>query len=357
MTERFGYTTGTYAAAAAKGALTVLVGKGTPKEVELMLPGCENVRIPLSSIEEKDGSVICGVIKRSVEEADVTHNMDIYAEVSQRDDGLIRIDGGNGIGRITKRGLQLPVGEAAINPVPRRMISYAVRELTSGGVNVLISAPKGEEIAAATTNSRLGIIGGISIIGTTGIMRPKSLASFKRTILQQIKFNGENGAKELIITPGNISERAMMDLFGGRISEERIIQSGDHLGFTLKSAAKTGVDIVLAGHPGKLAKVLSGHFQTHYSKSPPANTAVIGFMRDSLDTAILGELNDSTTVEGMTGILREHGLGELLNGLAEAIEERVKGYLKTERPIPTLLFNMDRELIASSETGYRWAEG
>lgn len=356
MIEKFAYTTGTYAVAAANAALSTLLGNNRIIEVQLTLPNGEKALIPVSNVEKTDSFAKCGVVKKSVEEADVTHNMEIFAQVSFRDDEQIVIDGGKGIGRITKKGLQLFIGEAAINPVPRKMIVSSLRESTSKGLDVIISAPKGEEIAATTYNSRLGIIGGISIIGTTGIMKPKSLSSFKHTILQQLNVCKENSAKEVVITPGNISEEAIMARFGDKVQRDQIVQSGDYLGFTLKHAYKMTLSFLLAGHPGKLAKVLTGHFQTHYSKSPPANEAVIRFLKGKVSDDVLKEMKASPTVEGITVILQQHQKGELLNDLAEAIEEKVQKHLKTEQPIPILLFNMNRELIGSSKAGAKWAE-
>lgn len=356
MEKRFGYTTGTYAAAAAKAALRILLSGKDLKEIEMTLPNGEKALIPINHIQRSADFVKCGVVKRSVESTDVTHNLEIFAGVSFRGDDRVVIDGGTGVGRITKEGLQLPIGEAAINPVPRRMISSSIRELTSQGVDVVISVPKGEEVATATYNPRLGIIGGISIIGTTGIMRPKSLSSFRSTILQQIKFCSENSSNEIVITPGNISEDAMLIHFRDRVCKERIIQSGDFLGFTLRQAHKMALRFTLAGHPGKLAKVLGGYFQTHCSKSPPANDSIIQFLEGKVGDDLLEEIKGSPTVEGMTSILQRHHRGELLNGIAEAIEEKVKGYLETSSPIPTLLFNMKKELVGFSVTGLKWVK-
>jgi len=354
MEKRFGYTTGTYAAAAAKGALAILLGGKDIKEIGVTLPDGVKAVIPLRLNERTGDYVQCAVIKRSVEETDATHNMEILASVSLREDDSIIIEGGPGIGRITKKGLQLPVGDAAINPVPRKMICSSIRELSSRGVDVRISVPRGEEVAALTCNPRLGIIGGISIIGTTGIMRPKSMPSFKKTILQQLNFCMENGIKEIVITPGNISEDAMLIHFGDRVSKDRIVQSGDFLGFTLSHAYRIGLTFLLAGHPGKLGKVLGGYFQTHYTSSPPANAGVIKLLQDKVSDDVLKEMEESPTVEGITAILIERHYGTMLNGIAEVIEEKVKGYLGTDSCIPVLLFNMKKELIGASEAGMRW---
>jgi len=357
MNEKFSYTTGTYAAAAAKAAVKNLLGESHSENVEVKLPANEKAEISVNHMKQKKNCAECGVIKKSIEETDVTNNMEIIARVSFREDDQIIIDGGDGIGRVTKPGLQLQMGEAAINPVPRKMILSSIKELTDRGVNVLISVPNGEEIAEKTTNARLGIIGGISIIGTTGIMKPKSLSSFKQTIIEQFKFCKKNGFKEVIVTPGNISEQAMQIHFRDKFQDNQIVQSGDYLGFTLKNAFEMKFSIILAGHPGKLAKVLSGHFQTHHLKSPAANKAVVSFFKkNGVENIIIKELKESTTVEGMINILQRHDKGELFNDLAETIEKKIQAYLKSDLTVPTLLFNMNRKLVGKSNTGAKWVD-
>lgn len=180
------------------------------------------------------------------------------------------------------------------------------------------------------------------------------MPSFKKTILQQLNFCMENGIKEVVITPGNISEDAMLMHFGDRVSKDRIVQSGDFLGFTLSHAYRIGLTFLLAGHPGKLGKVLGGYFQTHYSISPPANAGVIKLLQDRISDDVLREMEESTTVEGITSILIERHYGIMLNDIAEVIEEKVKRYLKTESGVPVLLFNMKKDLIGASKTGMTW---
>lgn len=322
--------------------------------VTITLPRGESVVIPFIRIESDGKTATCGVVKQSVEEADVTHGMKIEAKVSFRDDGKIVIDGGDGVGRITRKGLQLPVGYAAINPVPRRMIHDTLRQVTPRGVDVIIRVPEGETIAKATYNSRLGIMGGISIIGTTGIMRPKSLESFKHTILQQLRFCRENGFGQIVITPGNISEEAMLSHYGERLDKSHIVQSGDHLGFTLKEAKRLGLNYIIAGHPGKLAKVLGGYFQTHCSQSPPANADVVAFFKTKLKRALIDEMEESPTVEGIVEILCREGKRELLDGLAQEIGKRISAYLETDGERAVLIFNMRKELVGANRAGKRW---
>jgi cobalt-precorrin-5B (C1)-methyltransferase len=355
----YGYTTGTYAAAAAKGALATLLGNADLKEVSVPLPNSDHppAVIKVTAKKTSPTTAQCSVVKVSVEDNDATNKLTITAMVSLRSDTDIIIDGAAGIGRVTKAGLQLHVGQAAINPVPRKMITAVVRELTSKGVDVIISAPKGIKAAEATYNSRLGIMGGLSIIGTTGIMRAKSAESFKDTIRAQIKFCKKNNFDNIIITPGNISEDAMLARFKDRVAKDHIIQSGDHLGFTLKLAKDAGLTLVLAGHPGKLGKTLNKDFQTHFSKAGPANEAIINLLKRNIPKKIITMMTESPTVEGITGILISNGLAPHLDTLAEAIENEVKIFLTDGADIPTLLFNMDKELIGTSRAGRKWTNG
>ncbi len=355
--KTYGYTTGTYAVAAAFAAATVLLGGDVPKYITVSLPNDMQATVPVISIEKTDGYVTAMVVKESVEDTDVTDSMKITARVAFNPScrkSEINIDGAVGIGRVTKEGLQLNIGEAAINPAPRRMIKENIRKLTERSIDVIISAPDGERIAEKTYNARLGILGGISIIGTTGIMQAKSSESFKDTILTQLNFLKENNSKEIIITPGNISEEAMLLKFKDRVSKETMVQSGDFLGFTLKEVIKKKLPFILAGHPGKLAKVLDDNFQTHYSKAGPANTAVIELFKDHLDYNIIERMAESPTVEGMVAILIKEDKRELIDMLADKIEACVKKYLKLDTAVPTLLFNMNKELIGSSKAGKSW---
>ncbi|MDH5720623.1 MAG: cobalt-precorrin-5B (C(1))-methyltransferase CbiD [Spirochaetia bacterium] len=368
MNERFGYTTGAYAAAAAKAAVLFLVHENDKsaaifndsintekKSVRLNLFNGTGVEIHFESIIKENNKAVCEVKKQSVEEADVTHNALIRAEVSLRDDNEIIIDGGQGVGRVTKPGLSLPKGEAAINTAPRKMIAENIRNVTSKGVDVIISVPEGERLANETTNERLGIIGGISILGTTGIMRPKSLGSFKRTILQRIKYLKENNIKFIAVAPGNIGEAALLENYKTKVNENMIVQSGDYLGFTMKKALENDLDFILAGHPGKLAKVLNNNFQTHFSRAQAANGAVIEFVKENLKPEQIDELQEMPTVEGICGSLIKWGHEKLISDLAEKISLCVKKYLSEKNHPPVILINNDKKIIGISEKGQAWA--
>jgi len=349
-----GYTTGTYATGAAKGATLVLVEGICPETIEVHLPGNKKAHIPADYACKGENYAECGVTKISVEKTDVTHNLKIIARVSFRQDTEIMIHGGPGIGRITRKGLPLPVGEVAINPIPRKMIKDNIREITERGIDVTISAPGGEEIARLTYNPKLGIVGGISIIGTTGIMTAKSSSAFKKTIYQHLQFCRKNNIHEIVIVPGNISERAIKALTEGKIGDEQIVQSGDFLGFTIKWAVKMGFSFAIAGHPGKVAKTLGGYFQTHYKKSPLAKDFIIPFLEGQVEGDLMDKIKTSPTSEGIISLLREHNQLELMDDLADIIGERIKEYAKLEKPVPVILFDMSGTLSGLSKEGMKW---
>ncbi len=344
---RKGFTTGAAAAAAAKAAAILLAGgrvtgawRGT---VDIELPDGRRVSFEIhdARFPAPGRAALATVIKDSGDDPDVTNGMEISARVKLAGPaGGMVIKGGEGIGVVTKAGLQVPVGEPAINPVPRRMIRKAVREaLPEGGVEVEISAPRGREIAVKTFNERLGIVGGISIIGTTGIVEPMSLESLKATIRCEIDVvweelrerGGPSADNPLFLAPGRIGEEALKGLFPGA----RVVQMGNFAGFALGYARRKGVtDVVVGGHPGKLAKILMGHMDTHSRNSPRAAPFVAEF---------LGLGREFNTVEEIIHSLQP-GAGWAFSLLAEGIAERVReafGFTTVE----VCLFDMGKGLI------------
>ncbi len=350
------YTTGTYTAGAVKGALVALIQGTRPESVTVRLPEGGEATIPVERLILTENAAECSVVKKSYEKDDVTHNLEITARVSFRADKDIIIRAGYGIGTVRKKGLPVPPGSPAINPTPRRMIIEAIRELTQRGVDVLISAPKGREIAQKTWNPRLGIEGGISIIGTTGMMKPKSAPAFKDSIVAQLKVLKEEGIKELIITPGNISERAVVELLKDNIQPDRILQAGDFLGFSLTEAVKVTKEIVVAGHPAKLAKPIEGYFQTHYTRSPHAKDMVLRFLRGRIPPSLWDTLSGLPTVEGIIQALKKADRLAPFCELAELIELKIKDYLGRTQAVPVLLFDMERTLIGLSKSAKQWIE-
>lgn len=278
---RQGYTTGTCAQAATKAAIQILLGIRTKKEVSYVpveLPKGKQLNLEIGDIVVKYDekcpripiSVSCAVKKDSGDDPDITNGIMIYSKVTRTEECQIIITGGEGIGTVTKQGLDQPVGEAAINHVPRQMIRREVEEACeevgySGGICVEISAPEGQQLAKKTFNPRLGIEGGISILGTSGIVEPMSEQALLDTIYLDMKVKlctPGNDRKALVVTPGNYGLEFLLQEYG--ISEEQTVKCSNYIGQTIDMAKELGCrEFLLVGHIGKLVKVSGGIMNTH----------------------------------------------------------------------------------------------
>ena len=264
---RLGYTTGSCAAAAAKAAAWMLL-TGKPKEtISLDTPKGIRLMLDVKEISMGKEAVSCAIEKDSGDDPDVTRGTLIFATVSKTDVPGVTIDGGFGIGRVTKRGLDQPVGNAAINSVPRQMIRENVDEVMkltdySGGISVIISAPEGEKLAKKTFNPRLGIVGGISILGTTGIVEPMSEKALVDTIRVELKQRRANGAEYVLLTPGNYGSDFIHKELG--LDMGLAVQVSNFVGDALDICKELGFrGALLIGHVGKLVKLAGGMMNTH----------------------------------------------------------------------------------------------
>ena len=271
---RTGWTTGTCAAAAAKAAATALRTGEVQETVEIGLPSGQRVSFPVDTCElTPQHTAEAVVVKDAGDDPDVTHGARLTATVRWRGEPGIELDGGVGVGVVTKPGLGLEVGGPAINPVPRAMITQAVGEvvdLTQNGVHVVISVPDGERMARKTTNARLGIIGGISILGTTGIVRPFSTASWRASVEQAVAVLAAQqgqGESTLVLCTGGRTEQGAMRLFP-ELPEVCFVEVGDFTGAALRRAVEHGLArVVFVGMAGKLTKLAAGVLMTHYTRS------------------------------------------------------------------------------------------
>ena len=263
---RTGWTTGTCASAAAKAATVWLVDGEPPSEVEVALPGGQRVSFPVADVDLAVPHR-CAVVKDAGDDPDVTHGAHLTAEVAWGTDG-IEVRGGAGVGRVTLPGLGLPVGAPAINPVPVRMIRRAVREVTPRAVVVTVSVPGGEEMAAKTSNARLGIVGGISILGTTGIVRPFSTAAWRASVVQQVDVAAAQGQAHVVLSTGGRTDAAAQRLLPD-LPAVCFVEVGDFTGIALRRAAGTGVveAVTFVGMAGKITKLAAGVLMTHYRRS------------------------------------------------------------------------------------------
>ncbi len=272
---REGYTTGACATAATKAALIALITGEEQSETTIYLPVKRFASFQIERCEINMEMATASIIKDAGDDPDATHGALIVSEVSWSDEPRIILDGGTGVGRVTKEGLPVPVGEAAINPVPRKMILKTAEDVLKmngikKGIKIVISVPDGEEIAKKTLNGRLGIIGGISILGTRGIVVPFSTAAYKASIVQAIRVARASHCEHIVMTTGGRSEKyAMREL--PELPEEAFVEMGDFVGFSLKECKRQGVKKVsLVGMMGKFSKVAQGIMMVH-SKSAEVN--------------------------------------------------------------------------------------
>ena len=316
---RFGYTTGSCAAAAAKGAAEILLGKQKIKEVPLMTPKGILLYLELLDIREEEGAVSCAVRKDAGDDPDTTDGILVFARVEKlKDSGesaqpSILLDGGEGVGRVTRPGLSQKVGEAAINPVPRTMILNAVRETAEkyqykGKLKVIISVPGGEEIARRTFNPRLGILGGISILGTSGIVEPMSEAALIESIRVEMAQKAAEGMEYLLVTPGNYGAdylKEHMDL-----PFEKNIKCSNYVGETIDMAVNMGIKgILFVSHIGKFVKVAAGIMNTHsHNADARMETLCACAIRAGAGLDCAKEILDCGTTDEALAVLKRYGV-------------------------------------------------
>lgn len=327
---RKGITTGTCATAGAKAATHLLLTNKMVKEIDVDLPSGQRITVPVKGLIKEGNIASCTVIKDGGDDPDITHGLPIVTQVQLTADDKIEIQGGAGVGQVTKPGLQIPPGQAAINPVPRQMINDNVGQLLSSGQGaiVTISAPGGEEKALHTMNPQLGILGGISILGTSGIVEPMSEEAFKNSLVVRVKQVKALGYDTLILVPGRIGEKAAQEKYA--LPEEMMAQMSNFVGFMLEQGAKEGFKrILVIGHLGKTVKLASGIFHTH-SRMADGRLETIAAWLGALGAkpAFLKEILAQTTTEGAITLIKEQGYEEIFAILAEKGEERCKRYLR-----------------------------
>lgn len=264
---RLGYTTGSCAAAAAKAAATLLLTGRRLERVSLLTPKGLDLDLEVRDLRQEVGTASCAIEKDCGDDPDVTGGTLIYAAVSRSEASGISVDGGAGVGRVTKPGLDQPVGAAAINSVPREMIRRAVEQVCrladyQGGLRVVISVPEGEALARRTFNPRLGILGGISILGTTGIVEPMSERALIDTIRVELRQRRAGGAEYVLLTPGNYGTDFIRQSLG--IGPQAAVQCSNFIGDALDICRELGFrGALLIGHIGKLVKIGGGMLNTH----------------------------------------------------------------------------------------------
>ena len=351
---RIGYTTGSCAAAAAKAATWMLLTGKKREKISLTTPKGIVLHLSVLEIQMNEHSVCCAIQKDSGDDPDVTKGTLIFATVSRNTQHGIFIDGGQGIGRVTKRGLDQPVGAAAINSTPRKMILENVQEICTltdyhGGLSVIISAPEGEMLAKKTFNPRLGIVGGISILGTTGIVEPMSEQALIDTIRVELKQRRENGAKYVLLTPGNYGSDFIQ--FHMSIDNNVAVLVSNFIGDALDICKQLGFQgALLIGHIGKLVKIGGGMLNTHSKYGDcrmeilAANAGAVG-----LPTEYICELLDCATCDDGLRILQQTGFYEqTLLRLTNRVEFHLKHRAGEQLEIGTILFSKEYGILGKS---------
>lgn len=325
---RCGYTTGSCSAAAAKACAIMLLENREIGKVSIDTPAGVNLELEVISPELGPGYASCCIIKDGGDDPDATDGMEIYARVSRRKDQQIVIDGGEGIGRITKKGLLGKVGEAAINPMPRKMILNEIRKVSSAGFDVLIYAPQGAEIAKKTFNGNLGIKGGISILGTSGIVEPMSERALLETIYLEIDLLYGEGYRDIILYPGKYGENMVRQL--GLVGKG--VKVSNYIGEAMLYVYNKGFKkVTLVGHIGKLSKVSLGAFNTHSRVCDLRMEAFIYYLAFAqAPLAVLNQVKACITTEEALEVITKSGYKSILQDMKKGCVERIRKYLKDE---------------------------
>ena len=357
---RKGFTTGSCGAAAAKAALYMLLTGSVKDEIEIITPEGAVFRTEIKDIFREENRVRCAVVKDGGDDPDVTTGLHVTAEVraEERADGdlEIQIEGGPGVGRVTLPGLDQPVGNAAINRVPRQMIEKELSEVAElldfrGRIRVILSVPGGEAAAERTFNPRLGIEGGISILGTTGIVEPMSTRAILDTIWVELNQRKALGDRIAAVSPGNYGLNFMKETYGYDLN--RSVKCSNYVGDTVDMVREMDFrGMLLTGHIGKLIKVSGGIMNTH-SKEGDARMELLaaGVIRagGSMDT-LRGILNCRVTEEALSIIQAESPA--LLRTSMESVLDRILYYLRKrageELPVECILYSNEFGLLAAS---------
>ena len=341
---REGFTTGSCAAAAALACCLWQRDGNCPSQVSLTVPAGK-VYTPVI-IPHADGR--CGVIKDSGDDPDITNGTEVVAKVELlQENGPVIFCAGEGVGMVTENGLKIPAGEPAINPVPRQMIEDAVRSVYGErALKVTVSVPGGEELAKKTFNPRLGIVGGISILGTSGVVRPMSDEALRESLYVELKMRIAQGRKNLVFTFGNQGEEAMQRLF----PDACIVQISNEVGFMLDSALELGaVHILLGGHPGKLSKVAAGVMQTHSKYGDARLEAIITHLaRMKAPVELIESVYTCKTTDAAMKLIQEAGYHEVWNLMAYAAQKYCSLRVRREVEIDIVYLDAQGNIIGKT---------
>lgn len=358
---RCGYTTGSCVAAATKASILMLLTRKIIYSVEILTPSGIKFITDIDNIDINENYVSCSVKKDGGDDIDATNGMDIYSKVTKCESG-INIYGGEGIGKVTRKGLKVDVGKSAINPVPLKMIEDNTKQIFksenyNGGINILIYAPKGREIAKKTFNEKLGIIGGISILGTSGIVEPMSESAILETIKTEIDVFSEKNKEIILITIGNYGRDFVKNKF--KIDLDKGIKCSNFIGETIDYACYCNFKrILLIGHIGKLIKIAGGIMNTHSRIADcrmeilAAHCALCGIKLD-----MIKQIMNCITVDEAIEIISKTKLEkEIFKSINKKIKEHLIYRTKGKLEIEFIIFDSNENIIMFSEKAFEFIE-
>jgi cobalt-precorrin-5B (C1)-methyltransferase len=344
---RYGYTTGSCAAAAAKAAVGALLYGQFHDVVTIHTPANVDLSIPVHGYQPVGDGYQCRVVKDSGDDPDATNGIEVVALACRNTQHTIIIRAGQGIGVATRKGLSVDVGQPAINPVPMQMIRAEVQQLLrpGEGVTVTISIPAGEEIAKRTFNERLGIVGGISVLGTSGLVIPMSDEAFKEALSLELAMLKAKGVDEVVLTPGNYGERFIKEHIPHGI--DKTVTTSNFVGFMLHEAVRHGMrSVTLVGHIGKLVKVAGGIFHTHSSVAD-ARREILGshyFMYSGDEPGFRLIMESNTTEEAVKYVADKR----FFDYLARVIKDKCQEHIHHKLPVEVVLFSLDEGVLGRS---------
>ena len=349
---RTGYTTGTSATAASKAALLSIINQRKIEHVDVKLPKGNFIKIPIHSCKFDRHSGKCSVIKDGGDDPDVTHGAEIIADLSFTDKiNEIEIDGGEGVGVVTKPGLGLEINKPAINPVPRKMINENVREiagkiLLENGIKVTISVPKGRELGPKTDNPRIGIMNGISILGTSGIVIPFSTASYAASIRQSLDVSLAMGDDTVVLTTGGRSEDFAKKIV--KLPDHCFVQMGDFSGYTIQQCAKKEIKkAYVVGFIGKLAKMAAGVKQTHVKGSKVDMKFLSEIARGcSASEEVIEEIKKANTARHVSEIIKENNVKGFFDEICNKTYNHMRKHSDEKVSLDVILFDFDSNILA-----------
>ena len=352
---RTGFTTGTCATAASKAGILAIINQQSLNNVDVILPKRDKINIQINSCNFSKDNAQCSVIKDGGDDPDVTHGAEIFVDISLTDKiGSIEIDGGKGVGRVTKPGLGLEIGTAAINPTPKKMILENIQEvgeevLGKNGIKIVVSVPTGEELAKKTDNPRIGILDGISILGTSGIVIPYSTASFAAAIRQQIDVVSSMNDEEVVLTTGGRSEDFAREII--KLPDHSFIQMGDFSGYTIQQCAKKSLKkAYVAGFIGKLAKMAAGVKQTHV-KGGKVNMKFLSELakRCNANSETIRKILGANTARNVQEIVIEDNVDGFFDEITKETCNQMRQHSEEKIPVEVILFNFDGNILSRYE--------